>query len=151
MINHRIYDSDMMKKILFLFDKISDDLCYIRYLDDQLDLPIKTIEHIEYLCMIHGRSIKGCLTSSHYFLGNIKKNPLYINKYICLFMVKVNRGQDQLWLNATMIIKIDRINDHLSNIIFYKQHQMIIDVSVRSLKKQLDRSFILQKMINDQM
>lgn len=123
---------------------------YIKTMSDSMYMPLFSVDHLHNWCLLNGKSLKGCITSARYFLGNINKAPIYINKHACFFSIKDNDKGCLFWINARMVLKVNKISSFLSRVSFVNKEDMIICVNVRVILKQLNRCRFLTKVLDHQ-
>lgn len=139
-----------MELILFMTDSKAHKATYIKTISSSRYVPLFSVNHLNNWCLLNGKSLEGCITSARYFLGNIKKAPIYINKHACFFSIKDNDNGCQFWINANMIMKVSKVSSFLSRLNFVNKEDMIICVNVRVILKQLDRCRFLSKVLDHQ-
>lgn len=139
-----------MELILFMTDSKAHKATYIKTISSSRYVPLFSVNHLNNWCLLNGKSLEGCITSARYFLGNIKKAPIYINKHACFFSIKDNDNECQFWINANMVQRASKISSFLSRVSFMNKEDMIICVNVRVILKQLDRCRFLSKVLDHQ-
>ena len=139
-----------MDNILFITDNKTNKATYIKTLHKSMYIPLHSLDHLNNWCLLSGKSLRGCMASARYFLGNIKKVPIYINRDNCFFPIKDNGHGCLFWINANMVLKVKKVSSFLSLLSFSNREDMIICVNVRVILKQLDRCRFLIKALDHQ-
>jgi competence transcription factor ComK len=95
-----------------------------------------SLAYIKRLCVEHLFTYGGYLNAVQAKFALFHKVPLCISDAILLIPSKRTRDYDNIWINYASIFKIEEI-DRQTKIIFYSGNELYINVSLKTMKKQI--------------
>lgn len=118
---------------------------------EELRLEKKINDVIESLCNQYGLSKDGSITAIKNTLKIYQKCPVLVHPIFQIYLFPTLSMQDKecLWINSKQIEKVKR--EELSTVIHFKDKtQIICNVGIRSIKKQMDRCRRMEERIINQ-
>ncbi|MFI3284976.1 MAG: competence protein ComK, partial [Erysipelotrichaceae bacterium] len=99
------------------------------------------VKILNQLCLQYGSTLDGRISFFKYWIKVHQKVPIVvsINHGLILMPLYSIHQKECILLNYTMIKKYRSINDCQSEVTFYDQTSITIDVNIRIIRKQMNR------------
>jgi competence protein ComK len=118
---------------------------------EEIRLEKKMNDVIESLCNQYGLSKNGSITAIKNTLKIYQKCPVLVHPILQIYLFPTLSMQDKecLWINSKQIEKV-KCQEFRTVIIFKDKTQILCNVGIRSIKKQMDRCRRMEDRINKQ-
>jgi competence protein ComK len=118
---------------------------------EEIRLEKKMNDVIESLCNQYGLSKNGSITAIKNTLKIYQKCPVLVHPILQIYLFPTLSMQDKecLWINSKQIEKVK--HEDLNTVIIFKDKtQLLCNVGIRSIKKQMDRCRRMEERIISQ-
>jgi competence protein ComK len=115
---------------------------------DEVRLEKKISDVIESLCNQYGLSKQGSITAIKNTLKIYQKCPVLVHPILQIYLFPTLSMYDKecLWINSKLIEKVSR--EEFSTVIHFKDKtQLLCNVGIRSIKKQINRCRMMEERI----
>ena len=119
--------------------------CKIYQQDKNIEVNMNAFTYIKKLCMKHLFSYKGYILACQKTLNLKYKVPLYITDHLQFIPSKNVRDFDCIWINYAYVYAYEAIKDGI-RITFYDRTKIIIKVSIKSFKTQINRLNLIREV-----
>lgn len=121
------------------------------HIDTKLKLKLKPFEVIDSICNRYGLSGFGSIHAIKQTLKIHQKCPVLMHPILQIYMFPTVSMNDHscIWINSKRILRLKN-DSYQTEIVFIDNSSIICNVGVRSIKKQIKRCQMMEKMIVEQ-